>query len=262
MTDLLRVENLCVQRDSRILDGVSWRMKKGEHWAVLGANGSGKTSLFNVLSGYLVPTGGTFGIEEAIYGETDWREVRNRIGIVGPSIKQNIEANETAIDIVISGKYSMINYWGDLKPQDLRMARRLLKKVGCRGLDNREWIVLSEGERQRVLIARALMTGSRVLILDEPCAGLDPVSRETFLALIDNFARQSDAPGLVMVTHHVEEIIESFTHVLLLKKGKIVAAGPKAKVLTSRMLSETFGGKLNLRRSGKRYTLGLDTFGI
>ena len=261
MTDLLRVENLCVERDSRILDGISWRMKKGEHWVVLGANGSGKTSLFNVLSGYLVPTSGKFSVEDAIYGETDWREVRSRIGIVGPSIKQNIGATETAIDIVISGKYSMINYWGDLKPEDVRVARRLLKKVGCYGLDNREWIVLSEGERQRVLIARALMTGSRVLILDEPCAGLDPVSREAFLELMDDFARRPDAPGLVMITHHVEEIIDSFTHVLLLKQGRIVAAGPKSKVLTSRALSETFGGKLNLRRSGKRFTLRLDTFG-
>jgi iron complex transport system ATP-binding protein len=261
MTDLLRVKNLCVERDGQILDNVNWQMKKGEHWAVLGANGSGKTSLFNVLSGYLVPTSGTFGIEEATYGETDWREVRSRIGIVGPSIKQNIEAIETAIDIVISGKYSMINYWGDLIPGDVRMARRLLKKVGCRGLDNREWIVLSEGERQRVLIARALMTGSRVLILDEPCAGLDPVSREAFLALVDEFAKKAEAPGFVMVTHHVEEITKSFTHVLLLRKGKIVAAGPKSKVLTSRRLSETFGGRLILRRSGERYTLRMDNLG-
>ncbi|MBL4576470.1 MAG: ATP-binding cassette domain-containing protein [Opitutaceae bacterium] len=261
MNDLLHVENLCVEREGIILDQVNWRMKKGENWAVLGANGSGKTSLFNVLSGYLVPTSGSFGIEEAIYGETDWREVRHRIGIVGPSIKQNIEVSETTIDIVISGKYSMINYWGDLKSGDVRIARKHLKKVGCTGLDNREWGVLSEGERQRVLMARALMTGSRVLILDEPCAGLDPVSREDFLNLVREFACNPDAPGLVMVTHHVEEIIESFTHVLLLKEGRVVAAGPKSTVLTSRALSETFGGKLILRRLRNRYTLRLDSFG-
>lgn len=246
---VLSVSDLRVERDAVILDEINWQTRRGEHWVILGANGSGKTSLLSVLTGYLMPTRGEIAIGSDVYGETDWRAVREKIGLVSGSIRRLIEPQEIAVDAVIGGKTAMLNYWGDIEPQDEARARELLAEVGCAYAADRCWRVLSEGERQRVLIARALMAGYELLILDEPCAGLDPVAREQFLQFVEDLARTPGAPGIVFVTHHVEEITPSLSHVLVLKGGRVLKQGKKADILTSAILSDAFNAPLTITAS-------------
>jgi iron complex transport system ATP-binding protein len=258
MQTILDVHDLGVFRGkARILDGVSWRVARGEHWVILGANGSGKTSLLSALTGYLTPSGGTVSLLGETYGESDWRELRRRVGIVSSAIRQKVPDWDTAELVVVGGKYAMLDYWGRVKRADRDAARRQLRRVGCGYLAEREWGVLSQGERQRVLIARALMAAPAVLILDEPCAGLDPVARDRFLEFVETLAGRRNSPALIFVTHHVEEITPAFTHALLLRAGRVEAAGKIASVLTSRALSRTFEAPLRLVRKGGRWGLAI-----
>ena len=234
-------------------------MQPGEHWAILGANGSGKTSLLSALTGYLTPTGGAVRVLGQQYGLSDWMSLRTRIGIVSSAIRQQIPDYEESFITVLGGKYGMIDYWGRIKRTDRAEALALLEQTDSAHLAKRTWQVLSQGERQRILIARALMTQPEILILDEPCAGLDPVAREHFLGFMSRLAGHKKSPALILVTHHVEEIVPEITHVLLIREGSVVAAGPKAKVLNSANLSETFGAPVTLSRSGGRAFLKLNT---
>ncbi|MBI4625222.1 MAG: ABC transporter ATP-binding protein [Verrucomicrobia bacterium] len=262
MTAILEVTNLRVERGRTvILRGVNWRVAPGEHWVILGANGSGKTSLLKALTGYLSPTAGAFAVLGRRYGASDWRELRLQIGIVTSAFAAAIPPAEPALDTVVSGKFAQLDLWHRVTRVDRAAARRLLRSAGLAALADRAWAFLSQGERQRVLIARALMARPRLLILDEPCAGLDPVAREKFLRFVDQLARRTvgqvsdlthPAPALVLVTHHVEEITPGFTHALLLRAGRVVVAGPRGEVLTSKNLSATFAVPLRLvRRGGK-----------
>lgn len=256
MSAVLEIKQLTVQRGATtILDRVDWRVGRGEHWVILGANGSGKTSLLRALTGYLAATAGDIRLLGGHFGECDWRELRLHIGVVTSSFAAYIPVCETALDTVVSGKFAQIDLWARVTPADRAAARRLLRLVGAAGLARREWQHLSQGERQRILIARALMAAPKLLILDEPCAGLDPVAREDFLALVSRLARRRSAPALVLVTHHVEEITPVFSHALLLKAGRVLAAGPRSTVLTSRNLSAVFGARARLGRQGKALRL-------
>ena len=250
---VLEVRGLAIERDSAILRGIDWTVRAGEHWAVLGANGSGKTSLLSALTGYLTPSRGEVRVLGRKFGEFDWRELRKAVGLVSSSIRQRIDDGETALEIVVSGKTAMLNFWGRISAADRKRALALLRQVDGGKLAERPWLFLSQGERQRVLIARALMAELRLLILDEPCAGLDPVAREQFLRFIGKLMRSKDGPTLVLVTHHVEEIVPEFSHLLAIKGGRTLAAGAVGKTLTSRMLSEAFGAGLKLARSKGRY---------
>jgi iron complex transport system ATP-binding protein len=252
---VFEVSNLRVERDAVILRGLDWRVEAGQHWVVLGANGSGKTSLLSAITGYLIPTRGEIRIGTDTFGTTDWREVRQVVGLVSSSLGHNIEPEMAAGDVVLSGRDGQINFWRRPNPTDVAQARRILRRVRALHLRNRAWQVLSQGERQRVLIGRALMARLRILILDEPCAGLDPVAREDFLRFLTELARQPRAPSLVLVTHHVEEIAPLFTHILLLSHGTALASGPRAATLTSRNLSAAFAAPLTLRRRAGRYEL-------
>ncbi len=253
---ILEVRDLTIRRgDTVILDRVSWAMQRGEHWVILGANGSGKTSLLSALTGYLSPTEGDIAVLGERFGESDWRELRVHIGIVSSTIRQMMPDHESALTSVISGKYAMIDYWGRVKDADRVAARRILREVEAEHLADRPWLVLSQGERQRVLIGRALMARPRLLILDEPCAGLDPVARENFLAFIDRLGRRRRAPALILVTHHVEEIVPVFSHALLLRAGQVVRAGAKRAVLTSALVSQAFAAELRLALRAGRYEL-------
>jgi iron complex transport system ATP-binding protein len=186
------------------------------------------------------------------YGASDWRELRLHLGVVTSAFVAAIPPAEVALDTVMSGKFAQLDLWHRVTRADRAAARRLLAQVGAARLAGREWAYLSQGERQRVLIARALMARPKLLILDEPCAGLDPVAREQFLRFLDRLARRRGAPTLVLVTHHVEEITPRFSHVLLLRGGRVVAAGPRAGTLNSRALSATFGAALKIsRRHGR-----------
>lgn len=260
MPSILSVSSLSIIRDgTRILDGISWSVGKGEHWVILGANGSGKTSLLSALTGYLTPTSGEVEVLGQRYGSSDWRELRRAIGIVSSSVRQMMHDDEPAIESVISGKFAMIDFRGKSTRADRAAATRILRQVECGHLAARPWRVLSQGERQRILIGRALMARPRLLILDEPCAGLDPVSREHFLQFIQRLGGRRNSPALILVTHHVGEIVPAFSHVLLLKGGRVLAAGARDGILASGPLGEAFGAKATLRRRAGRYQLTIHT---
>src|SRR5258708_6033773 len=175
---LIEVAALRVEREAVILDRIDWTVAHGQNWAVLGANGSGKTSLLRALTGYLPPTSGTIRVLGETYGRFDWRELRTRIGLVSSSIHQLMDDSETALKAIVSGRYAQIGYWGEMRAADRRAADATPRRIEAHALRERPWRFLSQGERQRVLIGRALMASPRLMILDEPCAGLDPVARE------------------------------------------------------------------------------------
>lgn len=259
---VFNMENVTVRRNGRtILDDVSWTVEKGENWVIVGGNGSGKTSILNVLMGYLTPTEGTVemqGREDAVNSKSQsWDDWRKRIGFVSSSISQLIGMDEPAIDIVAAGRHAMVNYWDkNDDPKLIAAADKVLKQVKCDHLRDQPWAYLSQGERQRLLIGRALMTQRmNLLILDEPCAGLDPVAREHFLNFIDELAQSGTVKSLVMVTHHVEEIIPSITHAMVLKEGEVIASGEKRRALNSFSMTKAFGGDLMLRSRLERYRL-------
>jgi iron complex transport system ATP-binding protein len=240
-----------------ILDDVDWTVGAGEHWVILGPNGCGKTSLINCLTGYEMSTAGEITVDGAEYGRTDWRDVRKRVGLVTSTLTFYLEPGEPVLDAVVSGREAMLNLVGQVDAVLYAQARTLLERIGCGHLTDSHWGVLSQGERQKILICRALMAEFHVLILDEPCAGLDPVAREHFLQWLQQLATQPDAPSLVLVTHHVEEILPCFTHVLLLREGRVLSAGTRDEVLTSPRLSEAYGAAVRLESDADRYRLHL-----
>ena len=255
---VLEVSNLHIRRSGiRILQDISWHIQQGEHWVMLGANGSGKTSLLSALAGYLTPTAGSITVLGRQYGRADWRTLRKEIGVVSSSIRQMMAEDEPALDTIVSGKYAMIALWGKARAADRRQALRVLRQIECAHLAERPWAVLSQGERQRILIGRALMARPRLLILDEPCAGLDPAAREHFLQFLQRLGRRRDSPALILVTHHVEEIMPVFSHVLVLKKGAVRAGGRKSGVLRTVVLADAFGAAMRLHKRNGRYSLSV-----
>jgi iron complex transport system ATP-binding protein len=255
---VLTVSSLTIQRGRTvILDNVTWQVRAGEHWVILGANGSGKTSLLSALTGYLTPTSGDVELLSRRYGEADWRELRKKVGLVSSSIRHMIPEDEPGLDTVISGRYAMIDFWGRKSASDQRRARRILREIECESLADRPWLFLSQGERQRILIGRALMARPALLILDEPCAGLDPAAREHFLGFLERLGRSKRAPTMVLVTHHVEEIMPVFTHVLMLKNGRVLVSGRIKKWMEPETLCRAFGAAVRLSRRGSRYALTL-----
>jgi iron complex transport system ATP-binding protein len=255
---ILQVQGLRIQRGATtILRDIHWRVERGQHWAILGANGSGKTSLLSALTGYLMPTDGEISVLGERYGSTDWRELRKKIGIVSSAVRQMMSDDEPALETVISGRFAMIDFWGRASRADRARASRLLRQVECSKIAGRPWRVLSQGERQRVLIGRALMARPRLLILDEPCAGLDPAAREHFLQFLERLGRGKSSPTLVLVTHHVEEIMPVFSHVLILKAGGVLAAGEKTAMLKTKLLCSAFAATLRVQRKGHRYLMNV-----
>jgi iron complex transport system ATP-binding protein len=254
LQEILKITGLRVTRGATaILRGVGWTVRRGEHWVILGPNGSGKTSLLKALTGYLSPTEGAIELLGRSYGECDWRDLRLHVGIVTSALQASIPPAETALETVVSGRYAQLDLWATPTRADKAGARRLLASVGAGALAAREWLYLSQGERQRVLIARSLMARPRLLILDEPCAGLDPVAREEFLGHLGALARRRAGPALILVTHHAEEIVPGFTHALLLRAGRVHASGPVARTVTTAALSGAFGARIRVRRLRGRF---------
>lgn len=255
---LLRVTDLTLRRGRKtLLSQLKWTVLPGENWVIMGPNGGGKTSLLRSLVGFLTPSSGDIQLHGETYGETDWREVRRSIALVSASLQPHIPGGEPAVETVISGIYDQLDFWGAATPADFRRAKKLLRQLGVGEIIDREWATLSQGERQRVLIARALAAAPSLLILDEPCAGLDPVARADFLESMEAMVGQTGGPAIVLVTHHVEEITASFDHVLLIAAGSAVAAGPIRQTLTSALLSRTFGRNVRVRRQADGWRLQL-----
>jgi len=250
---LVKLSEVTLERDGLILDGVDWEIRSGENWAILGANGSGKTSLLRLVGRYQLSTSGTVFVLD---DDGDFQGMRKRIGLVSASIAQLIEPVETAFEVVVSGREAMLNHWGEITAGERTAAHARLKQCEARHLADRGWGKLSQGERQRVLVARALMNPVEILLLDEPCAGLDPAARENFLGLLERISEKRGAPAILLVSHHVEEVTPVFTHALVLgRHGKPIASGPTDKVLSSKVLSEAFGTEVHLTRRGQRYRL-------
>lgn len=255
---VLEVRELRIDREkTQILRGLNWRALRGEHWVILGPNGSGKSSLLAALTGYLTPTAGDVELLGRSYGRSHWGELRKLIGIVGAGMPRMIEPGTTAYETVLGGHCAMLNPYGDFPAAAHRRAKHLLKWIGLGYLEDRWWIEMSEGERQRTLVARALMARPKVLFLDEPCAGMDPVARAAFLNFIQQLTGMKNGPTLVLVTHHVEEIVRGISHALMIRGGKVEASGEIATTLTSANLRRTFGAPLKLSRERGSYQLRL-----
>ena len=253
---ILSIRNLSIYRGNlAILNDISWSIHPGQHWVILGANGSGKTSLLSSICGYLSPTTGECSVLGQTFGESDWRELRTPIGLVSSSIRSHIPDDEPAFITVLSGLSAILGFTDRPRPHQVRLALDLLSQVESSHLANRPWSVLSQGERQRVLIARALIAQPPLMILDEPCAGLDPIARLRFLEFIQRLGSDRNAPSLIFVTHHVEEIVPVFTHALLLRAGTVFAAGPREDVLLSKNLCATFDAEVTLHKRNGIYRL-------
>ncbi len=256
MKELLGVEGLRVTRGGTVvLDEVTWRVQAGERWVIMGANGSGKTSLLAVLTGLLVPTEGAVHVLGKVYGEDDWSGLKRVVSLVSSSLRQMVQDAETALEVVASGLYGQVNFWGKFTRADMLAARKMAQLVRVEEILDRPWAVLSQGERQRVLIGRALIAQPQLLILDEPCAGLDPAAREQFLTFLDRLARTRRGPAIVLVTHHVEEITPAFTHVLGLRQGRVCMAARKEAALTQEMMSRLFAAQVKVTLCDGRYGL-------
>ncbi len=254
---VLAVTKLRIARERKvILRRLDWQVQQGQHWVILGPNGSGKSSLLAALTGYFAPTSGNVSVLGETFGRSDWRELRLRIGLVGPAVAALIQPSEPALHIVAGGVAGVINLWRRPKPAAISIARKLLRQLKASGVALRPWGHLSQGERQRVLIARALASAPALLILDEPCAGLDPLARRDFLTLLNELPRRLPGVSIVLITHHVEEIAPAFTHALLLRNGQKVAAGPLREVLTSRQLTALWGKKVRLNQHRLGWSMG------
>ena len=244
-----------VRGESYLLCGVDWTVEADHRWVILGPNGAGKTTLLQLAAAQMHPTRGEVRLLGETLGAVDVFELRPRIGLTSAALAQRIAPAETTGDIVVSAGYAVVGRWRErYDVHDLTRAGMLMEQWGVAQFAHRPFGTLSEGERKRAQIARALMPDPELLLLDEPGAGLDLGGREDLVARLSDLARYHYAPAQVLVTHHVEEIPPGYTHALLLREGQVVAAGPADDVLTDEALSETFGLSLSLTRTDGRFT--------
>jgi iron complex transport system ATP-binding protein len=253
---VIRVDRGNVVRSGNyLLRDVSWQVMADQRWVVLGPNGAGKTTLLNLAAARMHPTSGTVDVLGDRLGRVDVSELRTRIGLATAGLADRIPGDETVHDVALTASWGVVGRFRErYEAIDEIRARALLDLMGVAALADRPFGTLSEGERKRTLIARALMTDPELLLLDEPAAGLDLGGREDLVARLAELAHDPEAPALVLVTHHVEEIPPGFTHALLLREGTVVAQGPLAGTVTSEQLSKTFGLPLQVFRSGDRFT--------
>jgi iron complex transport system ATP-binding protein len=252
----LELRGVAVIRDgATLLDGIDWTVGRGEHWVVLGANGSGKTTLLRIASLYTHPSRGSVRVLGGELGRVDVRRHRVHIGLASPAFGMLLRPELTAVEVVMTARYGALEpWWHTYDDGDRTRSLALLRRFGVAHGADRAVATLSSGERQRVLLARAFSGRPGIVLLDEPTAGLDLAGREELVAALGVSARDPDGPPTVLVTHHVEEIPVGTTHALLLKAGRIVAAGPLDDVLTADALSATFGLPLELQRRGDRFS--------
>jgi iron complex transport system ATP-binding protein len=248
VANVLELADVSIRRgQATLLDGISWQVDESDRWVILGPNGAGKTTLVQVCAAQIHPSDGVAGILGEVLGTTDVFELRPRIGLTSAAIAERIPRHERVGDVVVSASYAVLGRWREhYDDLDHERASSLLVEVGADHLVDRTFGTLSEGERKRVQIARALMTDPELLILDEPAAGLDLGGREDLVSTLSNLAQDALSPATVLVSHHVEEIPPAFTHALMLRRGRVVAQGPIREVMTAEALSETYAMPLLL----------------
>jgi iron complex transport system ATP-binding protein len=256
MSDVLEFAGVSVVRGAKtLLDDITWEVEEGQRWVILGPNGAGKTTLLQIAAGRMHPTRGVAGVLSEVLGAVDVFELRPRIGLSSATLADRIPGGEVVHNVVVTASYGVVGRWREQYDRlDHERAAELLSALGAEHLADRTFGTLSEGERKRVQIARALMTDPELMLLDEPAAGLDLAGREDLVRRLGLLAGDVEAPALVLVTHHVEEIPPSFTDVLLLREGRVVAQGPIEITLTEENLSATFGMPLELEQRGGRWT--------
>jgi iron complex transport system ATP-binding protein len=253
---VLTLSDVAVVRDgAELITGVSWTVRASDRWVVVGPNGAGKTTLLQVAGAALYPSRGTVELLDERFGEADLGELRTRVGLSSAMLADRVPGHEKALDVVVTASYGVVGRWREqYDADDVARARGLLARVGLRGFGDRRFGTLSEGERKRVLLARALMTDPELLLLDEPAAGLDLGAREALLRLLTRLAADPAGPPSVLVTHHVEEVPVGTTHALVLSRGRVVGSGPVREVLTGEVLSQAFGLPLVVEERDQRFT--------
>ncbi len=252
---VLRLDGVSIHRETtQILRDVDWAVEPGQHWVVLGRNGSGKTTLARVACLYDHPSSGTVDVLGERLGRTDVRVLRRRIGFVSAAFADLVRPTLPAADVVMTAKFAALEpWWHTYEPEDRERAIGLIEAMGVDGRADHPFGTLSSGERQRVLLARALMTNPSLLVVDEPSAGLDLGGREELLAQFDRLAAEPAGPPIVLITHHVEEIPTRFTHVLALADGTVLAQGRIGETLTAQLLSDCFGVDLEVGQGRGRW---------
>jgi iron complex transport system ATP-binding protein len=253
--EVLKLRGVSVRREaSLLLRNVDWTAHEDERWIVIGPNGAGKTTLLQVAATLLHPTEGTVEVLGERLGDVDVFELRPRIGLTSASLAERVPASEKVIDLVLTASYAILGRWKEeYESSDVTRAVELLDALGCAHLIRRRFATLSEGERKRVQIARAMMPDPEMLLLDEPAAGLDLGGREDLLRRLSVLALNPKAPMMVLVTHHVEEVPDGFTHAMLLRRGAVLTAGPVEEVFTAKYLSRCFGIPLEIERHQNRW---------
>ena len=244
-----------IRNKQPILSNVTWRIVRGEHWALLGANGSGKTTLLKIVTGYEWPTKGEVCVLGQRFGQCDIRELRKSIGWVSTALEQRVPSHLTGSRVVASGIDASIGVYRDFTPEEENRVQEALSAVNASSIADRAFGLLSQGEQQRVLIARALIVRPKLLILDEPCAGLDPTARHEFLDDMGALASGPDAPTMILVTHHIEEIRPWISRVLALRDGEVTAKGERDSVLSGPVLSRVFNTECEVRHVNGDYHL-------
>lgn len=257
---IVHVEDIWFERmGAPILQGVSWHIERGSHWALLGANGSGKTTLLKIVTGCEWPTRGRVHVLGKRFGECNIPELRKRVGWVSSSIESRFPQSDTALDVVISGLDASLGIYRAFSEKEHVRGRAALERVNALPLANHVYATLSQGERQRVLIARVLIAEPPLMVLDEPCVGLDPPARYRFLEDLSVFAATGESPTIIYVTHHIEEIGAWIRNVLVLKNGTALAHGSRDAILRTSVLSEAFGASCRVQKMRGRYTLHVIT---
>ncbi len=255
--EAVRLEQVSVWRSSHgvrraLLDRIDWTARAGEHWGIVGPNGAGKTTLLRIASAQMRPSDGVAHVLGSRLGRVALQSLRRQVGLVEPALGRRFYPEQRVLDVVCSGFSGSILLVGELTERELERAHAVLKSVGAAGLVARSFASCSEGERARVLLARALVTDVPLLALDEPAGGLDLGGRELLLAAIESAVAARPALTTLTVTHHIEELPTTTTHALVLARGRVIAAGPVSEALTDATLSECFGLALRLERSGGR----------
>ena len=255
---VVRLDGVNLNWGRDILKEVTWEVRRGQHWVVMGRNGAGKTLLLEVLAGYIWPNQGQVSVLGERYGAVDLRSLRRELGWVSAALRDKIPGRDPVLKVVLSGLYATFGLYETPPPEAVSRAKALLTSMGLDPLAEQPFAQLSQGQQQRALLARGLIRRPALLLLDEPCAGLDLAGAEKYLSLIRRLARTPHGTTLIMVTHRVSEIVAGFTHALLLSQGRVLASGALDKVMTDPLLSQTLETPVRVSHEDGRWTAAPD----